>query len=67
MNFITGLLVLTYSKDESYKSIVVIVNLFTKIFYYELVNVIINISGLAKVIINILVYYYDISKSIVID
>ncbi len=35
--------------------------------YYELVKIIIDILGLAKVIINVIVHYYDISKSIITD
>lgn len=35
--------------------------------YYKPVKVIIDILGLAKVIINVIVYYYRVLKSIVID
>ena len=35
--------------------------------YYKFVKVIINISDLIKVIINIIMYYHNISKSIIIS
>lgn len=35
--------------------------------YYKPIKVIIKILGLAKVIIDIVVYYHNISKSIVIN
>ncbi len=35
--------------------------------YYKPVKVLIDISGLAEVIINVIVYYYGILESIIID
>ena len=35
--------------------------------YYKLVKVIINILGLAKVIINVIVHYYKVPELIIID
>lgn len=67
MNFIIDLSVLTTWKGESYNSILVIVNCLTKIVHYEPVKVTINISSLAKVIINVIIHYYKISESIVTD
>ena len=45
----------------------VIINYLTKIVYYKLVKITINISGLIKVIIDVVIYYYNIFKSIVIN
>ncbi len=39
----------------------------TKVVYYILIIIIIDLPGLVKVIINKVVYYYGIPKSIVID
>ncbi len=38
-----------------------------KMVYYELVKVMINASGLAEVIINVLMYYHVVLKSIVMN
>ena len=45
--------------------ILVIVNQLTKIIHYEPVKLIIDISSLAKMIIDIVVYYHGVSKSII--
>ncbi len=39
----------------------------TKMVYYEPIKVIINAPGLVEVIINMVVHYYGIAKSIIID
>ncbi len=44
-----------------------IVDYLTKIVYYMSVKVTIDVSGLAKVIINMVLYSHDIFKSIVTD
>ena len=44
-----------------------IVDCLTKMIYYELVKIMIDISGLAKVIINMVIHHYSIFESIVID
>ena len=67
MDFMTGLLWSVDWKGNSYDSILVIVNRFTKMVYYKLVKVTINAPGLAKVIINVIVQYYDLSHSIISD
>ena len=54
-------------KDDSYDSILVIVDWLTKMVYYELVKVIINAPGLAEVIINVVVHHHGVSESIVTD
>ena len=48
-----GLPVLTDWKRDSYDSIFVIVNRLTKMVHYKLVKVTIDDSGLAEVIINV--------------
>ncbi len=65
MDFITGLSVSTNWKGENYDSILVIVDCLTKMVYYELVKVTIDIPGQAEVIINIVVCHHSITKSIV--
>lgn len=44
-----------------------IVDFFTKIVYYKPIKVMIDIPDLARVIINMIVRYYDICKLIVMD
>lgn len=51
MDFVTRQLILTYWQGEIYNSILVIVDELTNMIHYELVKVIINTLGLAKVII----------------
>ena len=65
MDFVTGLLVLTDWKRDSYDSILVIVDWLTKMVYYEPVKVIIDAPGLAEVIIDMVVRYYGLLDSIV--
>ena len=65
MDFITSLLILTDWKGDSYDSILVIVNWFTKMVYYKPVMVNINTLDLAEVIIDVVVRYYGLLNSIV--
>ena len=51
----TGLLLSANWKDDSYNSILVIVDCLTKMINYEPVMVIINAPGLAEVIIHMLI------------
>lgn len=51
----TGLPVSINCKGETYHSILVIVNRLTKIVYYKPVKVTIDASGLAKVILKVVV------------
>lgn len=60
-----GLPILINEKDRSYNSILVMTNYLTKLVYYKLVKVTINILGLTKVIINMFIYYFSICKSII--
>lgn len=67
MAFATRLPVSTNWKRETYDSILVIVNWLTKMVYYKLVKVTINVVALAEVIINTVVWHYSLLDSIVSD
>lgn len=56
MNFITNLQILTNEKYESYDFILIIINYLKKMAYYKLIKIIINISDLAEIMIDIVVY-----------
>ena len=55
IDFVTGLSISTDWKEDSYDSILVIVNWLTKMVHYEPVKVTIDAPGLAKVIIDVAV------------
>ncbi len=65
MDFVTSLSILANWKGNSYNSILVIVDRLTKMVYYNLVKMTIDTPGLAKVIINIIMQHYGVSKLIV--
>ena len=65
MNFITGLPILTDWKGDSYDLIFVIVNKLTKMVHHKQAKVTIDASGLAKIIINVVVRYHGLPDSIV--
>ena len=65
MDFVTGLLISTNWKSDSYDSILVIVDRLTKMVYYELVKIIINAPGLVKVILDVVVRHHGLFNSIV--
>ncbi len=67
MDFVTGLPISADWKDDSYDSILVIVDQLTKMVHYEPVKVTINAPGLAKVIINMVVRHHRVPESIVMD
>ena len=67
MDFVTGLPISINWKRDSYNSILVIVDWLTKMVHYELVKIIIDALRLAKIIIDVVVRYYDIPDSIVTD
>ncbi len=67
MAFVIGLPILANWKSDSHNSILVIFDWLTKIVHYELVKVTIDVLGLAKVIINVVVRHYGVSESIVRD
>lgn len=47
--------ILTNLKNKKYELILVIINKFTKMIYYKLIKIILNISGFAKDIIYIII------------
>ena len=65
MDFVTGLLVSTNWKGETYDSILVIVDRLSKMVHYKPVKVTIDASGLAEVIINVIVLHHGLPDSIV--
>ena len=65
MDFVTGLPLSVNWKGNSYNSILVIVNSWIKMVHYKPVKVTINAPGLAEVIIDVVVQYYDLPDSII--
>ena len=55
IDFVTGLLISTDWKSDSYDSILVIIDRLTKIVHYKPVKVTIDAPGLAEVILNVIV------------
>ena len=67
IEFVIGLPILTDWKEDSYDSILVIIDRLIKKVYYKSVKVTINALGLAKIIINIVVKYYSLPDLIITD
>ena len=67
MDFVTGLPISTEWKDDSYDSILVIVDRLTKMVHYEPVKVTIDAAGLAEVILDMVVWHHGLFNSIVSD
>lgn len=67
IDFVTGLPISTNWKGENYDFILVIVDWLTKMVHYKLVKIIIDALGLAKVILDMVVQYYGLSDSIIIN
>ena len=67
MDFVTGLSISADWKSDSYNSILVIIDQFTKMIYYVSVKVTIDTPSLAEVIINGVMRHHGVSKSIIID
>ena len=67
MDFVIGLSILADWKGNSYNLILVIVDQLIKIVHYKSIKVTIDALGLAKEIIDMVVYYYRVLKLIVID
>lgn len=65
MDFVTWFSLSTNEKRDSYNAILVIVDKFTKMIHYELVKTTIDIVGLVKIIINMIVRHHNLFKSIV--
>ena len=67
MDFVTGLPISTDWKGDSYDSILVIIDWLTKMVHYEPVKVTIDASGLAEVIIDVMVQHHGLPDSIISD
>lgn len=67
MNVVTDFLLSTKWKDDSYNSILVIIDQLIKIIYYKSIKVIINAPSLVEIIINIIVHHLRVLKLIVIN
>ena len=67
IDFVTGLLILTDWKGDNYDSILIIVDRLMNIVYYKPVKVTINASGLAEVIIDVVMRHHSLPDLIVID
>ena len=67
MAFVTGLPFSMEWKEDSYNSILIIIEWLIKMIYYKSVWVIIYTSSLAKVIINVVVRHHGLPDSIFID
>lgn len=65
MNFIIGFLILTNWESHCYKSILIIIDWQVNIVYHKSVKNKIDITDLAKVILNIIVKYCSILNSII--
>lgn len=60
MAFVTELPVFINWKHKTYDLILVMVNWLTKMIYYKLIKIIIDAFDLVEVILNVLVWYYDL-------
>ena len=67
IDFVTSLPISTDWKGDSYNSILVIVDWLTKMIHYKPVKVTIDASGLAEVIINVVIRHHGLPDLIVID
>lgn len=64
MDFITGLLILTNWKNETYDSILVIIDRLIKMIYDKLVSVTIHASNFTKMSIDMIIQYQKLPDSI---
>ena len=60
MDFVIWLPISTDRKNNSYDSIIIIVNQIINMVYYKLVSIIINATSLVEVIINVLMKYHGL-------
>lgn len=67
MDFMIRLPIFTDWKSNSYDSILIIVNHLIKMVHYEPVYTTIDAPGVAKVIINVIVWHHGLLNSIVSD
>lgn len=64
MTFMTDLSILKDKKPYSHNLISVLVDQLIKIVYYKLVKILISRSGLAKIIIYMIITHYNLTDSI---
>ena len=67
IDFVTRLPLSSDWKGDSYELILVIVDRLTKMVYYKRVKVTIEASGLAEVILDVVVWHHGLSDSIMTD
>ena len=67
MDFMTRLPISTDWKGKNYDSILVIIDRLIKMVNYEPVKIIINIPGLAEVIIDVMVRHHGLLDFIITD
>lgn len=67
MDFVIDPSISTNWKDNNYDLILVIIDCLIKIVYYKPIKIMIDASGLIKVMINKVIRHYKVLKSIVID
>ena len=67
MDFVTELPISANWKGDSYDSILVIVDRLIKMVYYKPIQVTIDTSGQAEVIIDVVVHHYGVPESIITD
>ena len=67
MDFLTGLPLSAGWMGDKYNSILVIIDQLTKMVHYKLVKITIDTPGLAKVILDVVVWYHNLPDSIVIN
>lgn len=65
--FFNGFSNLSHIKGDSFNPILVIVDQVTKMVYYKSIKVIIDVSDLAKVIINMVIRHHGVPQSIITD
>lgn len=64
MNFLTGLLISTNWKSDSYDIIFIIIDHFTKMVHYKLVKTTIDVANFIEIIIDIVLRYHGLSEFI---
>ena len=62
--FVTSLFILTFLKNNIYNFIFVFINIIIKIILYKLIKIAFNAFELTKVIISIIILYYNLSHLI---
>ena len=67
IDFMTSLPISTNWKRDNYNSILVIVDWVTKMVHYTPIKITIDVSNLAKVIIDMIVWHHGLPDSIVTD